>query len=271
MTAGPEPLGDATCRALAVDLHAAHRARARFAPVTAAGLALALDDAYRVQDRFVHLLREEHATPVAGWKIGLTSATMQQMCGIDHPVHGRVLATRVQPTPATTALSRHVHLGIEFEVAARLGRDFALDGAVEPAAEAARDAVDAVAAALELVDDRHADYARLDAASLVADNAWNAGVVLGPWQPVPPDLVGRRGTLRIDDEVVEEGRVGVAAEHPLAAVAWLARELHRRGSGLRRGDVVMTGSILRTRFPATPGRWIYDVEGLGSVALTVEA
>ena len=31
---------------------------------------------------------------------------------------------------------------------------------------------------VELVDDRHADYAKLDVRTLVADNSWNAGVVL---------------------------------------------------------------------------------------------
>jgi 2-keto-4-pentenoate hydratase len=270
MIAGSDHLDDATCRALAAGLHAAHRAGARFAPVVSTGRPLPLGDAYRVQDHLVRLLQEAQPAEVVGYKIGLTSATMQQMCGIGHPVHGRVLATRVYATPAATALSRHTRLGIEFEIAARLGRDLALDAAVEPTAEAARDAVDAVATALELVDDRRADYAHLDAASLVADNAWNAGIVLGTWQPVPRELVGRRGTLRIDGTVAEEGRVGVGADDPLAAVAWLARDLHRRGSRLRRGDVVMTGSILRTRFPAAAGRWAYDVEGLGGVALAVE-
>ena len=269
MTADSEPLDEATCEALATALYAAHGARRGFEPVRAAGRPLALDAAYRVQDRFVRLLRDGQAAAIAGYKIGLTSAAMQEMCGIGHPVHGRVLATGVQATPGSAALSRHVHLGIEFEIAARLGRDFMLNVPAEPTADVARDAVDAVAAALELVDDRNADYARLDAASLVADNAWNAGIVLGPWQSVPSDLGGRRGVLRIDGVVAEEGRVGSAGDHPLASVAWLARELARRGGGLRRGDIVMTGSIVRTRFPSATGRWAFEVEGLGEVALSV--
>jgi 2-keto-4-pentenoate hydratase len=270
MTAHLQPLDDAACMALATQLRAAHRARAAFAPVAVGGLPLELVDAYRVQDHVVHLLCAEHDARVAGYKIGLTSPAMQQMCGIAHPVHGRVLATRVHATPASATLSAHVHLGIEFEIAARVGRDFTLDDGIVPTADAARDHVDAVAVALELVDDRHADYARLDAASLVADNAWNAGVVRGAWQAVPPDLGARRGALRIDGAHVEEGRVGGGADHPLASVAWLARELRRRGDSLRRGDIVMTGSIVRTRFPIAQGRWAFEVEGLGEVALSIE-
>ena len=36
--------------------------------------------------------------------------------------------------------------------------------------------------AVELVDDRHCDYATLDVLSLIADNSWNAGIVLGVFQ-----------------------------------------------------------------------------------------
>src|SRR5262249_45755079 len=90
MTAHPQTLDEAACVALATQLRAAHRARAAFVPVAVDGLPLRLDDAYRVQDHFVHLLSAEQDAGVAGYKIGLTSAAMQEMCGIDHPVHGRI-------------------------------------------------------------------------------------------------------------------------------------------------------------------------------------
>jgi 2-keto-4-pentenoate hydratase len=61
-------------------------------------------------------------------------------------------------------------------------------GADLPAAKApyGRDhvanAIAAVMAAFDLVDEREADYRRLAAQVLIliADNAWNAGIVLGP-------------------------------------------------------------------------------------------
>ena len=45
-------------------------------------------------------------------------------------------------------------------------------------AEAIRPHIDGVCAAIEIVDDRNADYANLDVLSLVADNSWNGGIVL---------------------------------------------------------------------------------------------
>jgi 2-keto-4-pentenoate hydratase len=46
------------------------------------------------KQRYVALLRGKHGEPV-GYKVGLTSATMPAFCGIDHPVAGVVLASRV--------------------------------------------------------------------------------------------------------------------------------------------------------------------------------
>jgi 2-oxo-3-hexenedioate decarboxylase/2-keto-4-pentenoate hydratase len=72
-------------------------------------------------------------------------------------------------------------MGVEFEIAVRLKRDFAPEG-VPSLAEVA--AADAVYPAVEIVDDRRADYRALDVLSLIADNSWNAGIVLGDFVQV---------------------------------------------------------------------------------------
>jgi len=54
-------------------------------------------------------------------------------------------------------------------------------------------------------------------------------------------------------------------------VAWLASHLAAQGSGLRAGDIVMTGSIVTTKFPDRPASYRFDVRGLGSVDVTVTA
>jgi len=57
--------------------------------------------------------------------------------------------------------------------------------------------------------------------------------------------------------------------HPFHPVAWLAGHLAAGGSGLRAGDIVMTGSIVTTKFPDRPASYRFDVKGLGAVAATV--
>jgi 2-keto-4-pentenoate hydratase len=251
---------------LARQLAAAHAGRQPFESLSASGRRLTMDEAYAVQDRFVRLLETQEKASIAGYKIGLTSAVMQQMVGIDSPIGGAILSSRVHPGGWVLDRSAFGRVGLEFEVAVRLHRDLA-DGPADIAQVAA--AVDAVCPAIEVVDDRGADYSVLDAASLVADNSWNAGIVLGSWSPVPHDLAARIGRVAVDGVQAEQGRVGDAFEHPFESVRWLSAQLARSGAVLRAGMIVMTGSIVKTRFPSEPGRWVYEIEGLGGVELEV--
>jgi len=251
---------------VAEHLLAAHRDRQAFETLRLAGSKLSIPQAYEVQDLFVERLVAEAKTQVVGYKIGLTSQVMQRMCAIDSPVYGQILGSRVHASGNAVPMSRYGRLGVEFEIAVKLARDVPRPPAsVDEMASYA----EAVCPAIELVDDRRADYSGLDAASLVADNSWNAGIVLGQWAPPPANLPSLEGRLRIDGVQVEQARVGDALDHPLASVRWLASALERRGQQLKAGMVVMTGSIIRTRFPEGAGRWEYEVTGLGSVSLDI--
>ncbi len=257
-------------RTLALTLRDQHHHRERFKPVCDGGCLLTLEEAYQVQAHHVEQVRRERACVIAGYKIGLTSAAMQEMCGIGHPVHGPVFDDRVHHGAAAVSLASFGRLGVEFEIAVRLGEDLRLAPGQDPLQAATR-AVDAVAIALELVDDRHADYATMDASSLVADNAWNAGVVLGPWVPVFDTLGGLPAQVLLGGAPAEQGLVGVGAAHPMASLAWLAAAFAAQGRGLTRGSFVMTGSIARTRFPEPGEQWRFESAPLGAVELTVTA
>lgn len=244
-----------------------HRKRERFTLETPPGRAGDMGFAYDVQDALVPLLAG--GTPrVAGYKIGLTTPRMQAMCGIDEPIVGVVLAQRLQTAPARVAAGAYVRLGVESEIALRIARPFP---AGEIAAEQALDYVDGVCAAFELVDDSGADYARLAAAPLVADNAWNAGLVLGPAQAPggPGSLKGLKGVLRRDGEVVDEGTSSDVLGDPANALAWVVRHLARRGQALQAGQWVSTGSIVPTKFVAPGQTWRFEVEGLAPVEAAV--
>src|SRR5688572_6275690 len=115
---------------------------------------------------------------IAGWKIALTSKAMQQMTGVDQPAAGAIFSKVVFPSPARLDLGAYHHLGVEFEVAVRLGADLPASGGPWTRASVAG-RVAACLPAFELVEDGEADYTTLDAFTLVAQNTWNGGVVLG--------------------------------------------------------------------------------------------
>jgi 2-keto-4-pentenoate hydratase len=244
-----------------------HRNRERFTLEAPAGHAGDMAFAYDVQDALIPLLAAP-GEAVAGYKIGLTTPRMQAMCGIGEPIVGAVLASRLRAAPARVAVGDYVRLGIESEIALRIGRPFP---AGEIAADHVLDYVDGVCAAFELVDDSGADYARLAAAPLVADNAWNAGLVAGEVVPPggPGSLRGLKGVLTRDGEVIDTGTSSDVLGDPANALAWVVRHLAHRGQALRPGQWVSTGSIVPTKFVEPGKRWRFEVGDLPAIEITL--
>jgi 2-keto-4-pentenoate hydratase len=228
-------------------------------------------EAYAVQDAFVRM-KAQYCGRIIGHKIALTTPRMRAMVGLETPIAGRLHQRQVVRGPARVSAAQYGRLIVEFEIAVQMARDLAPDRAPFSMAQAA-DAVGAVMPAFELADDRGADYATLSARGLelAADNAWNDGAVLGRpidnWRDV--DLAALQGTASINQAVVGEGRGADSMGHPLAALAWVANHLAGRGQGLRRGDVVITGSLVTSKFPGAGDRVRFEAGALGAVELQV--
>lgn len=251
---------------IAEEVLAAHDERRRFASLREF-YSLDVGGAYAVQAAYVKLLQSRHGPPV-GRKVGLTSARVQQMCGLDQPIGGVILEKRVQPSGAVLRAGDYGRLGMEFEIACRLGRD--LPPQDEPYdLDIVAAAVAEIAPAYEVIDDRDADYAKLDGVSLVADNSWNAGAVLGRFVPPPADLEGLRGDLEQDGAAIDHGFGRDVMGHPFAPLVWLANHLRRRREGMKAGEIVLTGSICPTRFPKGGERFRWTLAGIGSVEASV--
>src|ERR1700761_806044 len=98
-------------------------------------------DGYRIQ-RAVHDLLLPHVGAMVGYKIGCTSAVMQQYLNIDHPCGGGVFEKGVHDGGVTLRHGDFVRVGVECEIAVRLGRD--LPAAQAPfTAETVAHAIDA--------------------------------------------------------------------------------------------------------------------------------
>jgi 2-keto-4-pentenoate hydratase len=247
-----------------------HGTRARYRPLDAALRAAPLDDAYLVQDALHRLMADAGRGEIAGWKIALTSKAMQQMTGVDQPAAGAIFSTVVHPSPARLGLAAYHHLGVEFEVAVRLGDGLPASGGPWTRASVA-DRIAACLPAFELIEDGDADYTTLDAFTLVAQNTWNGGVVLGApvtaWRGVDLETAVTRCWL--NEQPAGQGKTGDALGHPFEAVAWLANLLNRRGRALDRDMIVLTGSSITTKFPAPGDRVRFAIDGLGEAALEV--
>jgi 2-keto-4-pentenoate hydratase len=258
---------DIAARRAAQSLLAAHKANVQFKTLGAPDKPATVADAYDIQERYVALLRNEHGDAV-GYKVGLTSETMQKFCGIDHPIAGVVLASRLHKSGATVRRADFGRLGLEFEIAVRIKSDIPVTRA-PCTAEMVAPHIGGVCAAIELVDDRSADYSSLDVLSLVADNSWNGGIVLSEFAAKWPELGPVAGRATKDGAEIGVGHGRDILGHPFNSVAWLATQLNSRGEGLKAGQVVMTGAVMKTIFPDAGASYRFALEGLGAVDVQV--
>ena len=261
-------MDDIKVRRAAESLLAQHKAGLRFKPLVAPLAPATIREAYDIQEKFIGLLHSEHGGGV-GYKVGLTSAAMQAFCGIDHPIAGTVLGNRLHESGASVRRSDFGRLGLEFEIAVRIKSDVPVTP-VPYTAEMIQPHIGGVCAAIELVDDRSADYAGLDVLSLVADNSWNGGMVLSEFATTWPDLESVLGRATKDDVAIGEGHGRDILGHPFNSVAWLATQLASRGAGLQAGQVVMTGSVMKTVFPLEDATYRFDLQPIGSVEVRVQ-
>ena len=245
-------------------LDEAHRSRARYQNLPEAIAPSNFDQAYAAQEALCALWLPRLGA-IAGRKIAVTTKVMQELMGIDHPCGGTIFSSRVHASPARIAKGDFVNVRVECELAVRLGRD--LPKPAEPfTRETARAAVGEIMAAFELIEDRHADYKACKALSLIADNAWNGGIVIGAPKapPAGSDLDGIRGVLKRDGKEEAAGKT----DDPMGALAWLANLAVSRGRPMMKGMVVITGSLVTTVDIAPGERLDFAIDGVGDVSMT---
>jgi 2-keto-4-pentenoate hydratase len=259
--------------ALAASLHEAARKAQPVPPLTEAHPELSISDAYAVQLRGRAMRKADGATLV-GRKIGLTSAAMQEMLGVDQPDFGYLTADMVDPSGAILSCS---DLGliaprIEGEIAFRLDRPLqgpgiTIDDVLAATAE--------VAPALEIIDSRVSDW-RIKIADTIADNASSARVVFGEFRPLGElDLAAIAMHLVVVDadggEEAVQGRGDAVLGHPAKPVAWLAAALAEYGDEhVAAGELVIPGALGRA-LPVAPGSSVRATFGpLGEVTVAFE-
>ena len=166
---------------------------------------------------------------VTGYKIALTTPAMRAMVGLNDSIAGCMLdKTILRHRPDAVARVRaadYVRLIVEFEMGFELAEDLPAIGAPYDRKRVAQ-AVAAVMPALELADDRNADYKALPAQPVDADRrqrlergrgARCAGARVAGRRP-------RRAGRRRHDQCGEGRRPG------MAATSWATRSMRSPGS-----------------------------------------
>lgn len=234
-------------------------------PLTVRHPDITVDQAYAISERFLER-RLAAGERVIGRKIGLTSKAVQEQLGVDQPDFGNLTDAMFYPNGAEVPVSRRlIQPKAEGEIAFVLGKDIA---GPEVSIDDVLDATEYVTPCFEIVDSRVRDWAiRLQ--DTIADNASCGLFVVGDDRADPGDLdlSACEMVIRTDGEVVATGLGSAALGSPLVCVAWLADVLARYGVHLRKGDVVLSGS-LGPFVPCEPGSEMQvTISGIGETSV----
>ena len=223
------------------------------------------DEAYETQKIFQE---KSGRGSLGGFKIALASKVQQQLCGIDHPVAGGIFANEINSSPSTFELKNFHGLGLEFEIAATMSDD--LKPEMGPFnSENIRKYIKSLSPAFELIIDRNANYSNINPLSMITDNAWCSGIVLGKelpdWKKLNLDTI--KSQLLWNDETPQNAMIKDA--NPLESLAWVSNLLASLGRTIPKHSVIITGSVIKTRAPHKGDHIIYKVEDLSEVEIKI--
>ena len=232
------------------------------------GTSTDVDAAYAVQQHNNDLALAA-GRRVSGRKAGLTAVAVQQQLGVDQPDYGVLFADMCLADGADIEDGRLLQPRAEAEVAVVLDHD------LDKGEHCVVDVINATAyvlPALEIVDSRIAGW-DISIVDTVADNA-SCGLYVVGTRPVPLAAVDLREIsmrLTINGETAATGTGAACLGNPLNAAVWLADTMCARGTPLRAGECLMTGS-LGPMVPMAPGAEVHaDMGPLGTVSTRLSA
>ena len=235
-------------RRAAERLHQAEKTRRQIRQISLDHPGMTIADAYAIQKAWIDIKLAEGRT-VKGHKIGLTSKAMQSALNIDEPDSGVLFDDMFFADGGLVPSDRFIGTRVEAELAFVMKKRLAGPGCT---LFDVLNATDFVVPALEILDTR---IERVDPQTkstrkifdTIADNAANAGIVLGgrPLRPLDADLRWIGALCYRNGQLEETGLAAGVLNHPATSVAWLANKIAPLGLALEPGQVVLAGSFIR--------------------------
>ncbi len=210
-------------------------------PLSRSYPALSSEEAYSIQFalRSLKIKRGERSI---GWKVGATNPAVMAQISWNEPILGHLTSASLYPPEAEVIpWGRLIQPGIEPEIAFRLKKDLRGPGIT---AQRVAEATDLIFPAVEIIDSRIQGWGG-KIQDMIADNVMHQGIMLGkrgfPLDEI--DLPGEKVAVDINGKLAAGGLGSDVLQNPVNVVVWLANKLAEFGHSLRRGDLLMTGSL----------------------------
>ena len=254
-----------TIQVLAEQLFQAENTRVPIPPYTENGYPdMTYEDAYRIQLAALDL-KLAAGQKIVGKKVGLTNNNVQKKRGITEPDYGHLLDNRICNQDEPLKMSElMVGPSVECELAFIMKEDLMGPGVTAASVFAA---VAGVIPAIEIVERRFYPLCK-SVIDSIADNAAFGRVILGDRMTPVENLDFRTIGCLIEKNgmPIDTATAATVMGNPLESVAWLVNKLAGYGVGLKKGEIVMSGSV-GLMHTASAGECYYAHfgGGLGSV------
>jgi 2-oxo-hept-3-ene-1,7-dioate hydratase len=256
-------------RKAAEELNRAEKTRKQIRMISLQYPQMTIGDAYEIQKSWIELKTAEGRV-VKGHKVGLTSKAMQAAVGIQEPDFGVLLDDMFFDDGGRVPDDRFIGLRVETEIAFILRTPLSGPGCT---VADVINATDFVLPAIEILDTRifrvdPETKATRKVLDTIADNAANAGVILGAkrFGPRDQDLRWVSAVCSRNGEIEETGVAAGVLNDPANSVAWLVNRLGQFGERLQAGEVIMSGSFIRPVEVKKGDRVLADFGTFGTVS-----
>ena len=251
---------------LAEELYMALRNNKTLAPLTDREPNITIEDAYHISTVMLDARIERDGERVVGKKIGVTSSVVQEMLGVYQPDFGFLTDVMEYPNNASIKIDGNLIQPLaEAEIAFRLKKDLVGPGVTEADV---LDATESILPCFEIVDSRIDDW-KLKIQDTVADNASCGVYVLGDDVAVSDDLDFPALEVKVykNGEFLSEGKGSAVQGNPLTSVAWLANTLGEFGIPFKKGEIILSGSVVPMERVKAGDEMHMELTGLGSATV----
>lgn len=222
-----------------------------------------MQDAYNIQNKVIEL-KLARGEVIIGRKIGLTSKGIREQIGVFEPDYGTLTNRGLVLNHEDIDVSKLIEPKIEAEIVFVLKSD--LKGPVVTPWDVIN-ATEGIMPALEIVDTRY-DSWNFKIFDTIADSASYARIITGDnltkLDGVDLSVIGM-ATYK-NGELINTASGAAVMGNPINSVVWLANKMLEFGNCLKKGEVILSGSLTPV-FPFEKGDSIHVVfDRIGSVS-----
>jgi len=238
-----------------------------------------LNEIYSTHDSMIHQATsspyEGYYKGLAGWKMGAVGILPNVPC-LSGPLFNRFVQHECSDSvlDVTSAYGGTTTHTLEGEVGFVMKEDVNPTSGGDLSIEDVWDCVDFILPCIEVCGNRFSEAllvsGKVPIADKLADGLMCAGVICGlpvsktrvesnfggNYEKVDERLKSIVGSLLVNGKLINEGTgVNCPERGPLASLAWLANHLVKRGTCLKKGEIIISGAICKTSaFPVGAAR-----------------